>query len=117
MERTLVGGLAAVTVLALAQPAVAARPDDGALTRTLTCDGEQVVTTLQPGGFGTPFEVIGTTEVIIPKQVTVTNQAGTFTTIYVPGFDVTGLETVSCWYTDPLGLFVEFIGLWLGRST
>lgn len=117
MKRTLVGGLLALTVLsALAERSAAAPPDDDALRRILTCGGEQVVTSLTPGGFGTPFDVTGTNEVILPKQVTVTNEAGTFTTIYVPGFDVTGLETVSCSYTDPQGLFIEFVGLWLGRS-
>jgi hypothetical protein len=81
--------------------------------RILTCGGEQVVTYLSGGGFGTPYHVVGSTEVIVPKIVTVIfpGSDDPVTTLYVPGFDVNQAGTVNCSYTDPQGLKISVIGL------
>jgi hypothetical protein len=79
----------------------------------LNCDGTTVDTYLTPGGFGTPFQVVGSTDVITPKHVEVVFPGETqpVTTLDVPGFQVNDKSTVHCTYTDPAGLFVDFIGL------
>lgn len=81
--------------------------------RILDCDGEIVHTYLAPPGFGTPFNVVDSTEVIIPKLVKVVlpNGQGPFVTMNVPGFDPARKSTVHCSYVDPIGLQVEFWGL------
>jgi hypothetical protein len=81
--------------------------------RILTCGGEQVVTYLSRGGFGTPYHVVGSTDVIIPKIVTVIFPGSDepVTTLYVPGFDQSQAGTVKCSYTDPRGLQISFIGI------
>jgi hypothetical protein len=79
--------------------------------RTLDCDGHEVKTYLSPAGFGTPFHVASSTEVIVPKYVTVTSEGETLITLDVPGFDHTSPHAIHCSYTDPLGLHVDLIGL------
>jgi hypothetical protein len=79
--------------------------------RVIECDGVQVTTYLAPPGFGTPFNVVGWPDVIIPKYVQVTVGGQTFVTKNNPGFDPHGPDVVSCSYTDPVGVFVEFLGI------
>ncbi|MGH3115925.1 MAG: hypothetical protein ACRDQ2_02205 [Gaiellales bacterium] len=81
--------------------------------RILNCDGGQVRTYLTPAGFGTPFHVVDSQDVIIPVHVEVTfpDETSSVTTVHVPGFEQNNLATVHCTYTDPAGLFVELIGL------
>ena len=81
--------------------------------RTLTCDGQTVSTYLTPGGFGTPFAVVGSTDVIIPKHVEVVFAPGTdpVVTVDVPGFDPAKHDAVHCSYVDPAGLAVDLWGL------
>ena len=79
--------------------------------RVIECDGETVTTYLPPPGFGTPFHVVDSPDVIIPKYVQVTVNGQTFVTINVSGFDPTRKDVVSCAYVDPAGVFVEFLGL------
>jgi hypothetical protein len=93
------------------ETSVASPPDPESLERVLLCDVGELRTRLTPGGFGTPFTVIGTNDKIIPKHVTVTTGGVTFVTIDVPGFDPDRPDAIACSYTDPVGLFVEFIGL------
>jgi len=104
----------AVAAAALASPAGAdAPPPSWANERTLACDGQIVSTYLTPGGFGTPFAVVGTNQVIIPKHVEVVFVAGTdpVVTVDVPGFDSARGDAVHCTYVDPVGLAVDFWGL------
>ena len=79
--------------------------------RVIECDGQTVTTYLPPPGFGTPFHVVDSPDVIIPKYVQVTLGGQTFVTLNVPGFDPTRNDVVSCAYVDPAGVFVEFLGL------
>ncbi|MDT0213965.1 hypothetical protein Q9R29_08700 [Rothia sp. ARF10] len=81
--------------------------------RILVCDGVEVRTFLTPAGFGTPFHVAGSPDVIIPKHVEVVFEAGAdpVVTLDVPGFDVTGPNATRCGYVDPAGLVVDFVGL------
>jgi len=107
--------LLAVPLLALpaaADPAAADPPASWENERILLCDGEQVRTYLTPAGFGTPFHVVGSDDVIIPKHVEVVfpGESEPVTTLHVAGFDRNGVETVRCTYTDPAGLFVDLVG-------
>lgn len=70
-------------------------------------------TFLSPPGFGTPFNVVDSTDVIIPKlvQVVLPDGQGPVVTLNVPGFDPSRKSTVHCTYVDPVGLEVEFWGL------
>jgi hypothetical protein len=79
--------------------------------RTIVCDGVELTAYLGPPGFGTPFNLVGSTDVIIPKHVEVTFEGQTFVTRDVPGFDPSRADVVYCQYTDPVGLFVEFLGI------
>lgn len=81
--------------------------------RVITCDGESVTTYLTPAGFGTPFHLVGSTDVIVPKHVEVTlpTGEGPYVTIDVPGFDLGRADATHCTYTDPVGRAVEFWGL------
>lgn len=105
--------LAAATALALpaASAAAADPPDSWTNLRVLDCDGEQVTTYLTPAGFGTPFHIVGTTDVIVPKHVEVTTGGQTLVTLHVPGFDQSRSDAVHCSYVDPVGLAVSFVGL------
>jgi hypothetical protein len=101
------------TALALAAVDCAATSPPPAWTnlRVLECDGSEVVTYLAPPGFGTPFNVVGSTDVIIPMFVQVMVDGQTFTTKSVPGFDPGRDDVVSCSYVDPMGLVVAFVGI------
>jgi hypothetical protein len=80
--------------------------------RIIECDGIGTLDTyLSPAGFGTPFTIVGSDAVIIPKHVEVTVDGSTFVTVDVPGFDPAGPHAVACHYTDPRGLFIRFEGL------
>lgn len=106
--------LACGAVLAAAASATADAPAASwSNERILTCDGETVHTFLTPAGFGTPFNVVGGTDVIIPKYVEVVFTPGTspVVTLQVPGFDRTTDAAVHCTYVDPAGLAVDFWGL------
>ena len=99
----------------LAAPAASADspPPSWTKERVMTCDGEPVTTYLTPAGFGTPFHVVGSTDVIVPKHVEVTPSpgAGPYVTIDVPGFDRDRAVATHCSYTDPDGWVVDFWGL------
>ncbi|HLS45207.1 MAG TPA: hypothetical protein VK045_07210 [Ornithinicoccus sp.] len=81
--------------------------------RVLECDEGTVETYLPPAGFGAPFHIVGSTDVIVPKHVEVVlpGGEGPFVTIHVPGFDATKKGSMHCWYVDPIGLEVEFWGI------
>ena len=107
---------AALFGLAIALTAGAAQatspPPSWTNLRVITCDGEVLTTYLAPPGFGTPFNIVGSTDVIIPKFVQVTAPDGmTFVTRSVPGFDPDGPDVVECSYVDPVGFFIEFLGI------
>ena len=79
--------------------------------RVIQCDGTEIHAFLTPGGFGTPFNVVGSNAVIIPKFVLVTIEGTTFLTVDVPGFNPEGANAVHCMYIDPRGFLVDFLGL------
>lgn len=83
--------------------------------RVLDCGGTTVVTALTPAGFGTPFHVVGTDEVLVPKHVEVVFPGETepVTTLSVPGFAKTRDSLLHCSYVDPRGLAVS---MWVLRS-
>lgn len=120
MNRTRVAActvaLCAATSTLSAGPAVAASPPPSWTNeRILSCDGTTVTAYLTPAGFGSAFHVVGSTDVIKPKQVEVifpndpTEER--VVTFDVPGFDRNGQATVHCSYEDPLGLVVFFDGV------
>lgn len=103
---------AVLLALAPAFSAATSPPPGWTNERVIECSGIGVLTTyLEPAGFGTPFNVVGSNTIIIPKYVEVTIDGQTFVTVDVPGFDIDGVHAVHCWYTDPRGLFVEFLGI------
>ena len=99
--------------LAPAVPAVAGPAPAWTNERVLQCEEGEVLTFLTPAGFGSPFHVVGSSEVIIPKYVEVVlpGGEGPFVTGDVPGFDPTADGAVHCWYVDPVGLQVDLRGL------
>ena len=105
--------LTLMAIPAIAAPAQAeAPPPNWSNHRVLDCDGVAVDTYLAPPGFGTPFNVVDSTDVIIPVQVWVTFPSGqTVMTFDKPGFARNNLPTVHCTYTDPLNLFIDFMGI------
>ena len=112
MKRTLLSGLLASAVgLAAVASHGASPPNSWTNLRVLDCDGQSVTTYLTPAGFGTPFHVVDSTDVIVPKYVEVTVNGATFVTLNVPGFDPNGPDVVACSYVDPVGLEVAFLGL------
>jgi hypothetical protein len=101
----------AVSAVAGAGPA-AAEPDEGwTNARLLDCGGEIVRTNLTPAGFGTPFHVVGSTDVIVPMHTETVVDGRLIVAIDVPGFDPTRDDAVTCTYTDPAGLFVTVSGI------
>jgi hypothetical protein len=104
-------GLVAGGLIATTSPAGAA--PEWTNERVLDCSGTMVDTFLTPAGFGTPFHVAGSTDVIVPVHVEVVfpGQTEPVTTFDVPGFSRNAVGTVECSYTDPAGLFVTFIGV------
>lgn len=105
--------LAALSMGSAPSAQAADPPDSWTNQRVLSCDGETVETYLTPAGFGSAFHVVGSTDIIKPKHVEVVFPGGTgpVTTVDTPGFDRNGLDTVHCTYTDPAGLFVDFVGV------
>jgi hypothetical protein len=106
----------ASAVLALGTPVTAAADSpplhwDG--LRLLDCEGEAVEAAFTPGGVFTSFHVVGSTDVIVPKHVEVVfpGEAEPVTTLHVPGFDKNRRATVTCTYTDPLGLAITLVGV------
>jgi len=80
--------------------------------RTLDCDGTIVETSLTPAGFGTPYHVVGSPDVIIPKHVVGTPPGKPpVVSIDVKGFDPDGPNAVHCTYTDPNHVFVDLRGI------
>lgn len=81
--------------------------------RVLECEEGTVHTYLTPAGFGTPFHVVGTDDVIIPMRVEIVlpTGEGPYVTLDVPGFDVERPGAVHCWYVDPVGLEVDLWGI------
>jgi hypothetical protein len=79
----------------------------------LTCGSTTLRTYLTPGGFGTPYVVPGSDQVLVPKHVEVVFPGSTepVTTLDVPGFSSTQPSAVDCTYVDPQGLQVHVIGL------
>jgi hypothetical protein len=86
-------------------------PESWTNERIIQCDGTEIHAFLTPGGFGTPFNLVGSNAVIIPKFVLVTIEGTTFLTVDVPGFDPEGANAVHCMYVDPRGFLVDFRGL------
>jgi hypothetical protein len=117
MSRTL-GTLVAVVALgwSTAGAAQATAPSTGwEDRRSLACAGEgTVVTYLTPAGFGTPYHVVDSTDVIVPMHVVATRGDVTVTSIDVPGFDPERADAVRCTYTDPAGFFVTVDGIRTG---
>ena len=101
----------AAVALGLETSQATSPPDSWTNERVIQCDGTEIRTFLTPGGFGTPFNVIGSHAVIIPKFVLVTIEGTTFLTVDVPGFDPDGPNAVHCMYIDPRGFLVDFRGL------
>ena len=88
-------------------------PPSWTKVRVLSCDGGQVVTAVTPAGFGSPYHVVDSSDVIVPKHVEVVfpGEVTPVTTLDVPGFDQNARSTVHCSYTDPGGLAVDLIGI------
>jgi hypothetical protein len=110
---TATAALATASLLLGTAPAHAADPPASwGNERVLTCDGTETLTYLTPAGFGTPFHVVGSTDVIKPVHVEVIfpGQSEPVTTFHTNGFDHNNLPTVHCTYTDPVGLFVMLEG-------
>lgn len=91
----------------------AAPPPSWENRRVLDCGGERVEAYFTPGGVLTAFNVVDSTDVIVPKHVEVVFPGETepVVTLHVPGFDRNGRTTVTCSYTDPAGLAVTVVGV------
>jgi hypothetical protein len=105
-----------VLLSGLGMPSVATvptPPPSWTQERVLECDGGTVRTYLTPAGFGTPFHLVGSTGLIIPRYVEVVlpTGEGPYVTVDVPGFDAGAESAVHCWYVDPVGLEVELWGV------
>ena len=79
----------------------------------MNCDGEIVEAFFTPGGVFTAFNIVDSTDVIVPKHVEVVFPGETepVTTLDVPGFRKNNVDTVTCTYTDPAGLSIALTGL------
>lgn len=113
--RLLAAATLALAVASLGAPAAFADAPPASWTneRVLTCDGQAVHTYLTPAGFGTPFHVVDSTDVIIPKYVEVVfpDDPETYVTLHVPGFNHERPGATHCTYKDPAGLQVDFWGV------
>lgn len=105
--------LTAAAALGASAAAADSPPPSWTNERVLTCDGQTVTTYLTPAGFGTPFHVVGSPDVIVPKYVEVILPGGTdpIVTVDVPGFNANREDATHCTYVDPVGLAVDFWGL------
>lgn len=114
--RLLASATLALAVASLGVPAAFADAPPASWTneRVITCDGQTVNTYLTPAGFGTPFHVVGSTDVIIPKYVEVVlpdDPETTYITVNAPGFNREHPAATHCTYEDPAGLQVDFWGV------
>jgi hypothetical protein len=100
----------ATLIITTAFGATAAAAGPGwANQRTLTCsDGLTRDALLTPAGFGTPFHIVASTSVFVPRVVTVD---GTVVTILQPGATRDAIDELTCAYTDPSGRSVEVRGI------
>ena len=101
----------AAVALGLGTSHATSPPENWTNERVIQCDGTEIHAFITPGGFGTPFNVVGSHAVIVPKFVLVTIEGTTFLTVDVPGFDPDGANAVHCMYIDPRGFLVDFRGL------
>ncbi|MDX6326731.1 MAG: hypothetical protein QOK15_3085 [Nocardioidaceae bacterium] len=103
----------AALVCTLAPAHADSPPHSWSNERILNCGGRTVDTYLTPAGFGSPYHLVGSSQVIVPKHVEVVfpGQTDPVTTLETPGFDKNAKATVDCTYTDPTGLFVRVVGL------
>ncbi len=92
MKQTCCAALFGLTIAWAASASQATSPPPSWTNlRVITCDGVELTTYLAPPGFGTPFNIVGSTDVIIPKFVQVTTPDNqTFITRNVPGFNPDG---------------------------
>ena len=109
-----VAGVIATVLLGAGGPVDAAAPpptwENG---RLLDCGGEMVEAFFTPGGVFTAFNIVDSTDVIVPKHVEVVFPGETepVVTLHVPGFDTNRRNTVTCTYTDPAGLTITLTGV------
>ena len=109
MRRLTIASVAAVAVT-LSTASVAAASPAGS-PRTLSCAGGTTLeTVLGPGGFGTPYHVIGTAQVFVPRVAVVDG----VTVIVQPGAARDAVVEITCSYTDPAGRFIVVTGLLSG---
>jgi hypothetical protein len=109
----LVAVIAAVLFGAGGPVSAAAPPPTWDNGRLLDCGGELVAAFFTPGGVFTAFNVVDSTDVIVPKHVEVVFPGETepVVTLHVPGFDKNARDTVTCTYTDPAGLAITLTGV------
>ena len=110
----LVSVVAGSLLVAAGPVGAAAPPPSWENERVLSCEGEEVVAYFTPGGVFTAFNVVDSTDVIVPKHVEVVGLPGTtgsVVTLHVPGFDRNRRDTVTCTYTDPRELDITLIGV------
>ncbi len=109
--------LGAVLIGTVTNATADAPPSSWENRRTLDCGGETVEAFFTPGGVFTAFNVVGSSDVIVPKHVEVIFPGETepVTTLDVPGFRSSSRETVTCTYTDPAGLRILLTGVRSGQ--
>jgi len=109
MRGSITASVTALVAILLAASVVAAAPAGS--PRTLSCvGGETLQTVLGPGGFGTPYHIVGTTQVLVPRVAVVDGA----TVINQPGSANDAVTEISCSYTDPAGRFITVTGLLTG---
>ncbi len=109
----LVSVVAGSLLVAAGPVGAAAPPPSWENERVLSCEGEEVVAYFTPGGVFTAFNVVDSTDVIVPKHVEVVfpGQTDSVVTLHVPGFERNHRDTVTCTYTDPQELDITLIGV------
>jgi len=108
--RAALATLAAIAAVALGfgTSQATSPPESWTNERVIQYDSTEIPAFLTPGGFGTPFDVVGSNAVVIPKFVLVMIEGTTFLTVDVRGFDPEGANAVHCMYVDPRGFLVDF---------